>query len=62
MPGFSLNLKEGKREGASIRFVFTVPAGLLVSPRLFFVFGYDPVPNMPAVDLYYARLKDFSER
>jgi hypothetical protein len=60
MPGFSLDLKKGKRDGTTIRFDFTVPAGLLVSPRFFFVFGYDPVPNMPAVNLYYAKLKDFS--
>ena len=60
MPGFNLDLKEGKRDGTSIRFDFTIPAGLLVSPHLFFVFNYDPVPNMPAVDLYYAKLKDFS--
>jgi hypothetical protein len=61
MPGFNLDLKDGKRDGTSIRFDFTVPAGLLVSPRLFFVFGYDPVPKMPAINLYYARLKDFSQ-
>jgi hypothetical protein len=60
MPGFKLDLKEGKKEGTSLRFDFTVPAGLLVSPHFFFVFGYDPVPKMPAVNFYYAKLKDFS--
>ncbi len=59
MPGFNLDLKGGRKEGASLHFDFTIPAELLASPRLFFVFGYDPVPNMPAVNLYYARLQDF---
>ncbi len=60
VPGaFELDLK-GTRDGAALHYDFNVPEKNLDDPRLLFVFENYPVDNEPALDLYYAKLKDFS--
>jgi hypothetical protein len=50
---------DAKKSDQSITCVFTVTAKELADQNFSFIFNHEPNNNMPALDMFYARLADF---